>query len=98
MHFSHMLAGLVWSGFRPSDDPSQLAYPIAANMYAAAGLERALELNRQVQLSRVLTALRHVDAGERQWWGSTLQWHFRGCWQTGNSYSACMLHTDLASS
>lgn len=43
-----MLAGLVWSGFRPSDDPSQLAYPIPANMYAAAGLERALELNRQV--------------------------------------------------
>ncbi|KAI7846176.1 hypothetical protein COHA_000346 [Chlorella ohadii] len=40
--------GLVWSGFRPSDDPSQLAYPIPANMYAAAGLERALELNRQI--------------------------------------------------
>ncbi len=56
-----MPVGLVWSGFRPSDDPSQLAYPIPANMYAAAGLERALELNRQVLLTRydgaLLTAL-----------------------------------------
>eukprot|EP00887_Chlorella_sp_A99_P007759 scaffold20.g7759.t1 len=40
--------GMTWSGFRPSDDASQLGFPVAANMYAAAGLERALELNRQV--------------------------------------------------
>jgi len=42
------LAGMTWSAFRPSDDPSNMGFPIAANMYAAAGLERALELNRQV--------------------------------------------------
>ncbi|KAL4449424.1 hypothetical protein ABPG77_007068 [Micractinium sp. CCAP 211/92] len=40
--------GMTWSGFRPSDDPSQFGFPIPANMYAAAGLERALELNRRV--------------------------------------------------
>lgn len=44
----HSSPGMTWSGFRPSDDASQLPYPIPANMYAAAGLERALELNRQV--------------------------------------------------
>lgn len=41
-------AGMTWSGFRPSDDASHYGFPIAANMYAAAGLERALELNRQI--------------------------------------------------
>ena len=40
---------MTWSGFRPSDDPSEFGFPVAANMYAAAGLERALELNRQVR-------------------------------------------------
>jgi hypothetical protein len=39
---------MTWSGFRPSDDASEHGFPIPANMYAAAGLERALELNRQV--------------------------------------------------
>lgn len=41
---------MTWSGFRPSDDPSQFGFPIPANMYAAAGLERALELNRRVRI------------------------------------------------
>lgn len=40
--------GMTWSGFRPSDDPSQYGFPVPANMYAAAGLERALELNRRI--------------------------------------------------
>jgi hypothetical protein len=39
---------MTWSGFRPSDDPSQHGFPIPANMYAWSGLARALELNRQV--------------------------------------------------
>ncbi|EFN60034.1 hypothetical protein CHLNCDRAFT_49501 [Chlorella variabilis] len=39
---------MTWSGFRPSDDASQYGFPIPANMYAYAGLARALELNKQV--------------------------------------------------
>ena len=39
---------MTWSGFRPSDDGNTYGYPIPANMYAAAGLERALELNRLI--------------------------------------------------
>ena len=40
---------MTWSGFRPSDDASQYGFPIPANMYAYAGLARALELNKQVR-------------------------------------------------
>lgn len=32
--------GLIWSGFRPSDDACELAFNVAQNAYAAAQLER----------------------------------------------------------
>lgn len=40
--------GMIWSGFRPSDDENGYGYSIPSNMYAAGALQRALELNRGV--------------------------------------------------
>ncbi|PSC74838.1 glycosyl hydrolase [Micractinium conductrix] len=63
--------GMTWSGFRPSDDPSEFGFPVAANMYAAAGLERALELNRQIWRSAEFDAkasrlLQEIQTGIEQ--------------------------------
>jgi hypothetical protein len=49
---SPSLAGMSWSGFRPSDDPQQYGYNIPVNMYAQAALERTLELNAAIWRSR----------------------------------------------
>lgn len=38
-------AGMVWSGFRPSDEPTTYGYNIPANMYAWSALQRARDLN-----------------------------------------------------
>lgn len=40
--------GMIWSGFRPSDDANTYGYSIPSNMYAAGALERALEINRAI--------------------------------------------------
>ena len=40
--------GMTWTGFRPSDDPCEYGYLIPANIHAAAGLERVVELNKRV--------------------------------------------------
>ncbi len=42
------LTGMSWSGFRPSDDATKFGYNVPGNMYAVAGLERALQLNAEV--------------------------------------------------
>lgn len=39
---------MSWSGFRPSDDATKYGYNIPGNMYAAAALERAAQLNVEV--------------------------------------------------
>ena len=39
---------MVWSGFRPSDDPTTHGYNIPQNMYAAGALTRLLALNDKV--------------------------------------------------
>jgi meiotically up-regulated gene 157 (Mug157) protein len=39
---------MVWSGYRPSDDPQTYAYNIPCNMYAAGALERILDLNAKI--------------------------------------------------
>jgi meiotically up-regulated gene 157 (Mug157) protein len=40
--------GMIWSGFRPSDDENGYGYSIPSNMYAAGALQRALELNKNI--------------------------------------------------
>ena len=40
--------GMTWTGFRPSDDPCIYHYLVPANIHAAAGLERVLELNQDI--------------------------------------------------
>jgi uncharacterized protein len=40
--------GMTWTGFRPSDDPTNYGYSIPSNIYAAGALERVLELNKRI--------------------------------------------------
>jgi uncharacterized protein len=44
--------GMSWSGFRPSDDKCKYGYLVPANIHAAAGLERVLELNKRIWMSK----------------------------------------------
>jgi len=39
----HAPMGLIWSGFRPSDDPREHAFSIPSNVFAAVQLERLTE-------------------------------------------------------
>jgi len=60
--------GMIWSGFRPSDDKNGYGYSIPSNMYAAGALQRALELNRGIWKSTEFeklasTLLKEVIAG-----------------------------------
>jgi uncharacterized protein len=54
--------GMVWSGFRPSDDACAYGYLIPANMFAVVALEHAAEIAQEVfgdlELSREALALR----------------------------------------
>lgn len=43
-----VVAGLSWSGFRPSDDQQAYPYNIPVNMYAAGALKRLAALNEVV--------------------------------------------------
>jgi meiotically up-regulated gene 157 (Mug157) protein len=49
--------GMTWTGFRPSDDPARYGYLVPANIHAAAGLERILELNKRIWKSNELKTL-----------------------------------------
>ena len=53
--------GMVWTGFRPSDDAVVHHYSIPANIYAASALERVLVLNEKIwkddELGRKATEL-----------------------------------------
>ena len=60
--------GMIWSGFRPSDDENGYGYSIPSNMYAAGALQRAVELNRKIWQSAEFekmasTLLKEVVAG-----------------------------------
>ena len=51
------ISGMIWSGFRPSDDANTYGYSIPSNMYAAGALERALELNKAIWRSDSFAAI-----------------------------------------
>jgi meiotically up-regulated gene 157 (Mug157) protein len=62
--------GMIWAGFRPSDDACKYGYLIPANIHAVAGLERLLVLNERVWKSseletKVSKLLREVEDGIR---------------------------------
>ena len=64
--------GMIWSGFRPSDDANTYGFSIPSNMYAAGALERALELNRAIWKSEAFSRdagklLRDVVEGIERW-------------------------------
>ena len=40
--------GMVWTGFRPSDDPAQYGYNVPANMFAAVALSELAEMETAV--------------------------------------------------
>lgn len=53
--------GMIWSGFRPSDDANTYGYSIPSNMFAASSLEKAIILNnlewKSHELSTKMTKL-----------------------------------------
>ena len=60
--------GMVWSGFRPSDDPCQFGYLVPANMFAVVVLGYLSEIARQLyqdeELALQAEQLRHeIDLG-----------------------------------
>lgn len=40
--------GMVWSGFRPSDDPTRFGYNVPVNMFAAVVLRELSEIERKI--------------------------------------------------
>lgn len=56
-HDRQCSAGMIWSGFRPSDDPNTYGYNIPGNMYAWGALQRARSLNAQYWQDDSLEAL-----------------------------------------
>jgi uncharacterized protein len=48
---------MIWSGFRPSDDPNTYGYNIPGNMYAWGAVQRARALNAQYWQDDSLEAL-----------------------------------------
>lgn len=48
--------GMVWTGFRPSDDPARYQYNIPENMYAVVVLRRLSQVEREVFKNRAASA------------------------------------------
>lgn len=44
----YVTTGMIWGGFRPSDDPQTHGFNVPANMYAAVALKRLAALNDDV--------------------------------------------------
>jgi meiotically up-regulated gene 157 (Mug157) protein len=63
--------GMVWSGFRPSDDACRFGYLVPANMFAVVALSQLAELADEVLHDRALSATARqlaaeIDAGIRR--------------------------------
>lgn len=68
--------GLIWGGFRPSDDGQKYGYNIPANMYAAGALRRLLLLNEATWSSqevqrRAGQLLQDIKQGLAKWGTTT---------------------------
>jgi Metal-independent alpha-mannosidase (GH125) len=93
--FPPFRTGMVWSAFRPSDDRVAFHFNVPGNMYAAAALERALDINRRVWRSHDFhNKASRLARGIR--WGRPLNSHFE-CMDALATLSAWMrsplLHT-----
>jgi meiotically up-regulated gene 157 (Mug157) protein len=58
--------GMIWTGFRPSDDPAQFPYNIPQNMMAVPVLQQLTEIERNVY---------HDQAAAENAWGLSVQVH-----------------------
>ncbi len=63
--------GMIWSGFRPSDDACRFGYLVPANMFAVVVLGQLAELGDEVLRDRALSATARqlateIDAGIRR--------------------------------
>jgi meiotically up-regulated gene 157 (Mug157) protein len=64
---AHMLAGMVWSAFRASDDQQKYSYHIPDNMYLVGALQRLRVINAATWRSSYIsiTAARLVEEVSR---------------------------------
>jgi uncharacterized protein len=58
--------GMIWTGFRPSDDPAQFPYNIPQNMFAVVELQQLCEIERDVY---------HDQRLAEEAWGLAVQVH-----------------------
>lgn len=56
--------GMIWGGFRPSDDMQAYGFNIPANLYAATSLQRLVELNEALWQDPVVHAAAGTMAAE----------------------------------
>ncbi|MGH7737539.1 MAG: glycoside hydrolase family 125 protein [Candidatus Tyrphobacter sp.] len=58
--------GMIWTGFRPSDDPAQFPFNIPQNMFAVVELRQLSEIEKQVY---------HDERQAAEAWGLSVQVH-----------------------
>lgn len=58
--------GMIWTGFRPSDDPAEFPYNVPQNMFAVVELQQLSEIEKQVY---------HDERAAEEAWGLSVQVH-----------------------